>query len=307
MPKHDSFYLQHLIDVLNEASSKKEKDEIWQNVKTPIIEDAPNKPEHCLVTFLYREENEKNTIYLWATFTGLPCSLQSKFKAIPNTDIRYLTLILPNTFRSSYNILIVKEDIKFPEEKETKAPYPIPTGQFKESQKVLMHLFSQDGVQTDPKNEQEMIYYIDYDNPKDFFGKESLIELPKAPAFATDCSLVRAKAHREQCKKEHRFFAYNLNFSETRLKNVPGYFETSEQSTRKYWVYLPPDYDKQATSYPLILFLDGSDYLNPMPAPLILDKLIQEECIPPCIAVFLEYSNSQRMQEYNCNDEFSII
>lgn len=68
---------------------------------------------------------------------------------------------------------------------------------------------------------------------------------------------------------------------------------------------MPPDYDKQATPYPMILFLDGSDYLNPMPAPLILDKLIQEGSIPPCVAVFLEYSIIHRMHEYNCNDAFT--
>lgn len=106
-------------------------------------------------------------------------------------------------------------------------------------------------------------------------------------------------------QKEHRFFAFELNFLESSLKNVPGYYENIEQSTRKYWVYLPPDYDKHATPYPLILFLDGSDYLNPMPAPLILDKLIQEGSIPSCVAVFLEYSNIHRMHEYNCNDEFT--
>ncbi|HHT9916371.1 TPA: alpha/beta hydrolase [Legionella pneumophila] len=308
MPKYDSPYLQRLIEELAVATSTEEKDQIWFKVETPIIEDAPNQPEQCLVTFLYREESDKKTIYLWATFTGLPCSLQSQFKAIPNTDIRYLTLILPSTFRSAYNILIVDEDtakVGFPEQENTEAFYPIPTGKFKELQVLLMHLFNQDCVQIDPRNKQEITYYKDYDNPSEFFGKESIIELPNAPAFITPCSLNKAKEHREQCKKEHRFFACELNFSETRLKNVPGYYENPEQSSRKYWVYLPPNYDKQALPYPMVLFLDGSDYLNPMPAPLILDKLIQEGSIPPCVAVFLEYSSIHRMHEYNCNDAFT--
>ena len=67
---------------------------------------------------------------------------------------------------------------------------------------LLMHLFNQGCVQTDPRNKQEMIYYMDYDNPAEFFGKESIIELPHAPAFITPCSLNKAKEHREQCKKE---------------------------------------------------------------------------------------------------------
>ncbi|HHJ0490292.1 TPA: alpha/beta hydrolase [Legionella pneumophila] len=307
MPKYDSPYLHHLIEELAAATSIDEKDEIWLKVETPIIEDAPNQSD-CLVTFLYREESDKKTIYLWSTFTGLPCSLQSQFKAIPNTDIRYLTLTLPRTFRSAYNVIIVDEDTakeEFPEQKNTGSFYPIPTGKFKESQMLLMHLFNQGCVQIDPRNKQEMTYYIDYDNPGEFFGKESIIELPNAPAFIISCSLDKAKEHREQCKKEHRFFEFELNFLESSLKNVPGYYENPEQAKRKYWVYLPSDYDKHATPYPLILFLDGSDYLNPMPAPLILDKLIQEGSIPPCVGVFLEYSNIHRMHEYNCNDKFT--
>jgi enterochelin esterase-like enzyme len=307
MPKYDSPYLQHLIEELSVAASAEEKDQIWQRVETPIIEDAPIQLEQCLVTFLYREKRDRKSIYLWSTFTGLPCSLQSQFKTVPNTDIRYLTLILPRAFRSAYNVLVVDEDAKveFPEQENSEASYPIPIGKFKESQVLLMHLFHQGCVQTDPKNKQEMTYYKDYDNPGEFFGKESIIELPNAPAFVTRCSLDRAKEHREQCKREHRFFAFELNFLKTCLKNVPGYYESPEQSTRKYWVYLPPDYDKQATPYPMVLFLDGSDYLNPMPAPLILDKLIQAGSIPPCVAVFLEYSNTYRMHEYNCNEAFT--
>jgi enterochelin esterase-like enzyme len=310
MPKSDSLYLQHFTEKLAVATSKEKKDQIWQNVETPIIEDAPNQPEYCLVTFLYREESERKSIYLWAAFTGLPCSSQSKFEAIPSTDIRYLTLRLPRTLRSAYNLLIVDEDnrmVEFepPEQKNTATTYPIPRGKFKESQDLLVQLFNQGCVQTDPRNKQEKTYYLNYDNPSEFFGKESIIELPQAPTFITDCSLDKAKEHRERCKKEHRFFAFELNFLETCLKNVPGYYESPEQSIRKYWVYLPPDYDEQATCYPMVLFLDGSDYLNPMPAPLILDKLIQEGGIPPCVAVFLEYSSIHRMHEYNCNDAFT--
>lgn len=141
MPKNDSPYLQHLIEELAVATTTEENDQIWQRVETPIIEDVPNKSEQCLVTFLYREESDKKTIYLWATFTGLPCSLQSQFKVIPNTDIRYLTLILPRTFRSAYNLLIVDEDttkVELPEQENTTGFYPIPTGKFKESQMLLM-------------------------------------------------------------------------------------------------------------------------------------------------------------------------
>lgn len=107
--------------------------------------------------------------------------------------------MLPRTFRSAYNILIVDKDtakVGFSEQESAEDPYPVPTGKFKESQRLLMHLFNEGCVQTDPRNKQEVTYYKDYDNPSEYFGKESMIELPNVPAFIAPCSLNKAKEHR---------------------------------------------------------------------------------------------------------------
>lgn len=63
---------------------------------------------------------------------------------------------------------------------------------------------------------------------------------------------------------------------------------TSEilQNTRKVWVYTPHSY---ADNLPhrLLLLLDGFEYLNEIPTPVILDNLIAEKMIPPMVAVFV--------------------
>ena len=54
-----------------------------------------------------------------------------------------------------------------------------------------------------------------------------------------------------------------------------------------------------------MLFLDGSDYLGLFLTPSVLDALIIQGDIPPCLAVFLDYSPDKRMAEYNCNATFT--
>lgn len=55
-----------------------------------------------------------------------------------------------------------------------------------------------------------------------------------------------------------------------------------------------------------MLFLDGSSYLDDMPAHIHLENLITAGDIPPCIAVFLDYAEGAlRTKEYNCNDRFT--
>lgn len=76
---------------------------------------------------------------------------------------------------------------------------------------------------------------------------------------------------------------------------------------RKYWIYLPNNYDDTSQhTYPLLVFLDGSSYLDYIPAHCILEELIKNNDIPPCIAIFLDCADGPtRNDEYNCNTEFT--
>jgi len=58
-------------------------------------------------------------------------------------------------------------------------------------------------------------------------------------------------------------------------------------NSREVRVYLPAQYDVSTERYPLIVFHDGLDYLRLASASSILDNLIADGVIPPCIAVFV--------------------
>ena len=80
---------------------------------------------------------------------------------------------------------------------------------------------------------------------------------------------------------------------------------------RKIWIYLPAGYDaKAASGYPLIISFDGEDYINDIPAPVVLDNLIAAKKIEPAIQAFVDNSedrlgdlaNRQRFADFVAKD-----
>ena len=69
---------------------------------------------------------------------------------------------------------------------------------------------------------------------------------------------------------------------------------------RRVWFYLPPGYDAATgTLFPVVYVLDGSNYVEKMDTPRVLDHLIANTSIPPVIAVFSEPAD--RKEEYSRN------
>jgi enterochelin esterase-like enzyme len=293
------------------AESKKTREICWSSIKTPLIEAIPDDTDHHLVTFLYRLEGDdaatqQTSIYLYSTITGLPCSDDSQLIQIPKTDVWCLSLVLPSTLRTTYNFLIVDNRVNTVIKNAATVGvgvYPMLTGEFKKRNDFLMHLFEQEKVMLDQNNDRKIIYYIDFENLDNYFAKESILELPMAPKQPLiPQSTLLVKSEREEMKKSQRFSEHRVKFSDTCLKNADDY----KQYTRKYWVYLPPDYRESLNqNYPMIVFLDVSEYIDTIPTPSILDRMIKAGKIPPCIAIFLEYSSDKRMIEYNCSENFT--
>jgi len=70
--------------------------------------------------------------------------------------------------------------------------------------------------------------------------------------------------------------------------------------SRRVWYYLPPGYTAATdTLYPVLYVLDGSNYVEKMDVPKVLDHLIANKTIPPVIAVFSEPAD--RQEEYSRN------
>jgi 23S rRNA (adenine2503-C2)-methyltransferase len=73
--------------------------------------------------------------------------------------------------------------------------------------------------------------------------------------------------------------------------------------TRRAWFYLPAGYASAGeTLFPVMYVLDGSNYVEKMDVPRVLDRLIAAKTIPPVIAVFVEPAN--RQEEYSRNQSW---
>ncbi|WBW97787.1 alpha/beta hydrolase-fold protein [Oceanirhabdus sp. W0125-5] len=67
-------------------------------------------------------------------------------------------------------------------------------------------------------------------------------------------------------------------------------------------IYIPANYNKDNEPYNLLVLTDGAAYIT-MSTKEVLDNIINDNKIPPTIAVLIN-SNSNRMKELSCNDEF---
>ena len=72
---------------------------------------------------------------------------------------------------------------------------------------------------------------------------------------------------------------------------------------RRIWFYVPPGYAAATDQlFPVIYVLDGSNYVEKMDVPGVLDRLIAAKAIPPVIAVFAEPGD--RQEEYSRNQRW---
>ncbi len=78
--------------------------------------------------------------------------------------------------------------------------------------------------------------------------------------------------------------------------------DTTQERTRSVRVYTPPGYVENDFQYRSIYFHDGNEYLTLGFAQNVLDYLIENQSIPPVIAVFVDPTN--RNEEYSCDTDF---
>lgn len=276
--------------------SSNEQDAWFQSIETPIIETIENQPDNYAVTFIYKlnEDDLRNnaTIFLLSSLTGYDFTESSKFIRFPNSKLSYLTIILPASTRSNYNIVKLYDELEtfeIPNNATALITYPRPSKELEWFNSLLGFLFKTGRVELDLRNKNKITYFKDIDNPTEIYGEESIVELPNALCnTAIHKSFDKIKIARDKLTEANRLIADKYN-------------------DKKYWVYLPKDYDYTSSSaYHLLMFLDGSSYLDYIPAHCILEELINNNHIPPCVAIFLDCADGQkRNDEYNCNAEFT--
>lgn len=137
----------------------------------------------------------------------------------------------------------------------------------------------------DPLNSKKFIYLKDEDNPNDENSENSLLEMPDV--FKDSYALPKENVKKGKLEKH--------NIKSEILKNE-----------RRIWVYTPPNYSP-TNKYPLVILLDGWDYLNLIPTPTILDNLQSDGKIPPVVVVFLAnpLENGVREKEFQANPLFN--
>jgi len=136
----------------------------------------------------------------------------------------------------------------------------------------------------DPFNKKTFVYPKDEDDTNDFRSEVSLCEMPaarKSPYKIADEKVKKGKLEK-------------LSYKSKLLANE-----------RRIWFYTPNGYAPNK-KYPLVIFLDGVDYLNNIPSPTILDNLIAQGEIPPVAAVFVATPSGAgiREKEYYGNTQF---
>ena len=293
------------------AQTAEAREALWRDIENPIIEDIPEQTDK-LVTILYQlngdELDGKTSIYFLSGIAGYNLAEKNKLSVVPLTNIAYISFILPCQLRSAYNLVKSHNDDSLPVAEIDKEPivYPRVIGESAKFDALLNDLFAQGRVITDPLNKNEIVYYKDMDNPIESYGKEAILELPMAPCLEDiPTSFEAAKSASDRLRATGRLIQDKVHFSDTSLKNVSGYNKPS--LSRKYWIYLPLDYDPHApVAYPFMLFLDGSSYVDYIPAHCILEKMISDKVIPPCVGIFFDSPDgAQRGIEYNCNYQFT--
>ena len=222
MPTFRSKYL-NTFSQMHKTSPKETQDNLWCGLENPTIEDIPDQTDK-LVTFLYQlgpdELDGKTSIYFLSGVTGYDFSEKNKFSIIPQTDIAYISLVLPCELRGAYNLVKLHDEDSIPsvEVESGSAFYPKVIGESAKFSALLDDLFAKGRVETDSLNKKEIIYYKDMDTPGEYYGKESILELPMAPHLdSISTSYESVKSVRDRLRGEGRLIDDKVQFSETSL------------------------------------------------------------------------------------------
>lgn len=71
---------------------------------------------------------------------------------------------------------------------------------------------------------------------------------------------------------------------------------------RKFWIYTPPGYRREAGPYAYLVHFDGRGYTAEFPLQIALDNLLAKGEIPPIVGVFVDQID--RVKELACNPRF---
>lgn len=98
-----------------EAGNVAALDAFWREISqngTPVIEPIPGDNEHSLVTFVWRAENENQSVALVSALPGRDSS--EPMLRLPGTDLSYKTYKVRNDTRESYQFAVGENNVTDP-------------------------------------------------------------------------------------------------------------------------------------------------------------------------------------------------
>ena len=138
-------------------------------------------------------------------------------------------------------------------------------------------------VRPDPLNPQRIVFPKDPDDPNDHAATRSVVELPKAPSQPWS----RARGPWRGTAEHHH----------VRSRNLRG--------PHSVWVYRPPQFEPRRTRYNLVIAFDGILYRDTVPAPTIVQNLVEAGRILPTVVVLVGNAPGARSQELHRNPAFA--
>jgi len=256
----------------------------WRQVKrtgTPLIEQAEDDPEHRIVTFLWRDDGETESVLISANkFTDSGVLEQSLMRRLDGTDIWHRSYRIRSDWRASYALCPIRD--KSEDKRPAWPPPEIEESIFSVVSPVhrpAMEEWWRHTAQAapDPLNPRRARFRLHEPT-------YSVVELPDAP---------------EQPWRERREDVARGDVAEYRFESH------ALGNERRVWVYVPAGYRHESGPYAFAVLLDGDVWGEGMPVRHTLDNLIAEEKLPALVAVMPEALDAgTRSEELACNEKF---
>ena len=136
--------------------------------------------------------------------------------------------------------------------------------------------------QRDPFNKKTFVHVGDRENPE---HKDEIVSV-----------------FEHQMKMQKNIFDNKTELPQGKVQ-VHRFYSQILRNERRIWVYTPHEYSSQQAPYDLLITFDGRSTMNTLSAPSILDKLITEKTILPCIMIGIDCVD--RLKELTYNDDFN--
>jgi enterochelin esterase-like enzyme len=225
----------------------------------PLIEPVADPPDHCLVTFVWRQPGEppENVVVFGGPAAWWDIAA-NRLERLTGSDLWYRSYRVRNDMRGRY-VLSVDDPLT-----------PLPregTPEVAARERTFA---------PDPLNPKRLTFPRIADDPVSVERIFSVLELPDAPPQPWVAVRPGVPTGQLEC---HRFRSETLH------------------NERRVWVHLPAGYSGTAEPYGLAVLLDGRIWAEVLPIAATLDNLTAAARIPPLVVAMvdtLDFATRQR-------------